>query len=228
MGGGDLIDAYGGIVAVGKGRADYTTGSVRFGGGGGKLPPRQNSPIDGRDENPQGELNRLFADQTALATPQQRAAVARWQSMDRFYEKVQEALGGSGDPEALEVAQELADLARPLPEEIEIWRGIRSTVKTFNVGVEHLELIVGREWVEERFMSTTIRENATPEFTHPGNSPAILHIIARVSAPAVWIPPLGGTETARQNELLFTQGIGVRILGVDITGDIPVIRMEVT
>jgi hypothetical protein len=161
-------------------------------------------------------------------TPTQRAAVTRWQGRDRFYEKVQEALDGGGDPEVMEVAQSLSDLARPLPEDIEVWRGIRSTGKTFGLDGGDLEAVIGREWVEQRFLATTTsRESATPEFTHPGSAPAILHITARAGARAIWIPSLGNRELAGQSELLFTPGRRVRTLSMDTSGDIPVVEMEV-
>lgn len=193
------------------------------------VPPVPNRPASAGDEDPHDRLGRLFAEQTAQATARQRSAVIRWQGMDRFYEKVQDALGGGSDVEAQVVAQELSKLARPLPEDTELWRGVRSITKTFGVAPEDIESISGREWIEERFMGVTVtREQATPEFTHPGPAPAILQITARAGAPAVWIPPLGDPEHARQSELLFMDGIRLRILGVDTSGDIPVIRMEVT
>lgn len=193
------------------------------------MPPADDRAAATGDEDPHDRLDRLFSDQTAQATPRQRSAAKRWQGMDRFYERVQEAVGGSGDPEAVVVAQQLSNLAKPLPEETELWRGVRSIRKTFGVGLADLALIVGRNWIEERFMGATVSlDQATPEFTHPGPAPAILYITARAGAPAVWIPPLGDPKHARQSELLFMDGVRVRILGVDMSGEIPVIRMEVT
>ncbi len=193
------------------------------------IPPADDRSAATGDEDPHDRLDRLFSDQTANATPRQRSAVVRWQGMDRFYEKVQAAIGGSGDPESMIVAQELSKLARPLPEDVELWRGVRSIPKTFHVDRGDVASIVGREWIEERFMGAAVsRDIATPEFTHPGPAPAVLHIVARAGTRAVWIPPLGNPEHARQSELLLMNGARVRILGVDTSGEIPVIRMEVT
>jgi hypothetical protein len=131
-------------------------------------------------------LDRLFSAQTAKATPQQRSAVIRWQGTDRFYEKVQGALGGAGDPDAMAVAQELSNLAQALPEDTKLWRGIRSIGKTFSVSRADIASVAGLEWVADRFTATTInRETATPEFTQPGSTPAILQIAARAGARAV-------------------------------------------
>ncbi|WP_458317119.1 hypothetical protein [Mycolicibacterium brisbanense] len=193
------------------------------------IPPTQNKPAAAGDEDPHDRLGRLFSEQTAKATPAQRAAVVRWQGMDRYYEKVQEAIGGAGDAAARTVVQELSKLARPLPEDTELWRGIRSIPKTFDVASDDVASIVGRQWIEERFMGATVsKDKAMPEFTHPGPAPAILRITARAGAPAVWIPPLGDPKHARQSELLFMDGVRVRILGVDTSGAVPVITMEVT
>lgn len=182
-----------------------------------------------RDEDPHQRLDRLFAEQSARATSQQRAAVKRWQGPDRFYDRVQEALGGADDDEAQTVAQEIVKLAQPLPEDTELWRGIRSISETFGVHATDVESLTGREWRESRFMSTTIsRAKTTPEFTHPGSASAILQIVARSGARAVWIPPLGVPNFVRQSELLFVDGTRVRILGVDVSGDLPLIRVEVT
>jgi hypothetical protein len=190
---------------------------------------RHNQPISG-DEDPRDRLSRLFAGQTQSATPQQRAAVRRWQGRDRFYEKVQGAAAGNSDSiEAMRVAESLGSLARPLPEDTELWRGIRSTARAFGLNTDDLNALIGRNWVEERFMSTTTsRDVALTEFNRPSAAPAIIHITARAGASAVWVPPLGDAENAGQSELLFAPGIGVRILSVDRSGDVSVIEMEVT
>jgi hypothetical protein len=156
--------------------------------------------------------------------------VRRWQGRDRFYEKVQGAAAGNSDSiEAMRVAESLGSLARPLPQDTELWRGIRSTARAFGLNTDDLNALIGRNWVEERFMSTTTsRDVALTEFNRPSAAPAIIHITARAGASAVWVPPLGDAENAGQSELLFAPGIGVRILSVDRSGDVSVIEMEVT
>lgn len=196
--------------------------------GGGTPPPVDNRPIATGDEDPRDRLDRIFAQQTADATAEQRLAVQRWQGNDRYYEKIQEATAGDGELEAMTVVRNLSKLARPIPSELKVWRGIRSTKSAFGVTPENLGELIGRTWTEERFLATTLdRGVATPEFTHPGSGPAILLITVRPGARAVWIPPLGYQEFAAQSELLFTPGIGVRILGVDSSGELPVIEVEV-
>lgn len=120
-------------------------------------------------------------------------------------------------------------LAQPLPEDTELWRGIRSIEKTFGVGRANIESVAGRKWIENRFTSSTVSpEKAAPEFTHPGQTPAIMQIIARPGTPAVWIPPLGNPVYTGQSELLFVAGITVRILDIGVSGAMALIRVEVT
>lgn len=126
------------------------------------------------------------------------------------------------------VVRNLSKLARQIRSELQVWRGIRSTRSTFGVTPDSLGELIGRTWTEDRFLATTLdRGVATPEFTHPGAGPAILHITVRPGVRAVWIPPLGNQEFAAQGELLFTPGIDVRILEVVTAGAIPVIEVEV-
>lgn len=212
-------------------------GSHRLEGGagsGGSRPPTKpprggNGPTAG-GEKPEDRLTRLFAAQTASATGEQRASVVRWQGKDRFYEKVQQAATEvGGDSAATKVANDLDQLALPLSEDVEVWRGIRNTVHAFGVAAESITDLVGRDWVEDRFTSTTTNPDmAVSQFTDPGVGPALLRVTAKAGADAVWLPPLGGRESAGQNELLFTPGANMRIVGVDNSGDIPVIEMEVS
>lgn len=195
-------------------------------GGGGGRPPGGDRLASAGDEDPRDRLDRLFSDQAASATQEQRAAVARWQGRDRFYEKVQQAVVGDGHPDAMTVAQQLSDLAQPLPGDVEVWRGIRSIEDTFGTGIDEVE---GRaDQVARRFMSTSASEQvARGEFLRPGRNPALLKVTARAGIPAVWMPPVGDQRDTHQGELLLAPGFELRIIKIVRSGDIPVIEVEV-
>lgn len=177
-------------------------------------------------------LTILFADQARSATREQRASVRRWQGRDRFYEEVQ--LAAAQDPnasvEARDVADDLVAIARPLPETVEVWRGIRSVDQTFGVGIadlypDHL----GETLEAERFVATsTSRDIAGREFTEPSTSPAVLSVLGQRDTLAVWVPPLGAPESAAQRELLFLPTAQVLILAIDRRGEIPMVTVVVS
>lgn len=155
----------------------------------------------------------------------------RWQSKDeRFYEQVQSgAQGRSATTAALDVAEDLQDLMAPLPESIQVWRGVRDTEKTFGVRADRLEEIVGRTYDVPAFFATSLdRAVAESEFTRPGPQPALCRIAAQAGTPALWIPPLGRSEDAYQRELLFPPRVVVRILGVRRASEVPVVEVEVS
>lgn len=202
------------------------------GGGGGEppIPPRQNSPIE-RNEDPADRLSRLLAGQARDATQEQRASVVRWQSKDeRFYQRIQQAaVGELVASDAFRVVDDLQELMEPLPEAVEVWRGIRDAEKTFGVPVDRIEELVGTERESLAFFATSLDRNvAETEFTRPGRQPAIYKITAQPGTPALWVPPLGAPEDAYQRELLFPPGVVLRILGIDRSFGVPIIEVEVS
>lgn len=173
-----------------------------------------------------GRMSFLFAQQASNATAGQRRSVRYWQRRDRSYERVQSALSGLGAEasDVLRVASDLVDLAVPVPEDVRVWRGIRSIERTFH-GVLAEGRFVG---VVERFMSTTVyRRIARHEFTEPGASPAILAVYVRQGVFASWLPPIGGGDSASQGELLLSPGCFLRILEVSDSSAIVSIEVEV-
>lgn len=133
-------------------------------------------PISGDDETPDQRLSRLFAEQTASATVDQRASVLRWQNKDdRFYEEVQRAVDGGDSPEeAMDVALDLQELMIPLPEPVEVRRGIRNVEAAFGLPVDRLDELVGHDLDVPMFFATSLdRGVAESEFTRPGVSPAL-------------------------------------------------------
>lgn len=182
-------------------------------------------------ENLAARLAWIFADQSADATVEQRQSVRRWQGRDRFYQQVQHA--AKDDPAASEEARDVADdlttLAVPLTQRIVVWRGIRSIDDTFGVSSRELEMLLNQTLQVDQFFATTVdRRVAQAEFTEPARAPAIYKITVQPGTEAVWIPPLGAPEEARQMELLLLPGIEARIVAVDRTGEMPIIEVEVS
>jgi hypothetical protein len=66
------------------------------------------------------------------------------------------------------------------------------------------------------------------EFTEPAPAPALYRITIQASTEAVWMPPLGAAEEARQMELLLLPGIEARIVAVDKAGALPIVELEVS
>ncbi|TDO18143.1 hypothetical protein EV580_1325 [Mycobacterium sp. BK086] len=198
-------------------------------GGGGKppQPPKASSPAAG--DNPEDRMNALFAGQADGATAGQKDLAARWQSLDRYYEQVQAAAvdDPSASEDSIAVAEGLRRLTLPLPEDVQVWRGIRSIEATFGTGIEQ---VAGRpDEIMRRFLSTSVHEQvARDEFTQPGRNPAMLKITAKAGVKAVWMPPLGDPTMAYQGELLFQTGALLRIVDVDTSGEVPVIEVEVS
>lgn len=176
-------------------------------------------------------LTWIFADQSATATDEQRGSVRRWQGRDRFYRQVQRA--ARDDPEASDearqVADDLASLARELTQQIVVWRGIRSIDNTFAMPAAGLHTLVGQTFEIDQFFATTVdRRIAEGEFAEPAPAPALYRIRVEAGTEAVWIPPLGVPDEARQMELLLLPGLEARILAVDQSGVLPIVDLEVS
>ncbi|WP_373120723.1 hypothetical protein [Mycobacterium marinum] len=188
-------------------------------------------PSGEADEYSAARLTRLFANQAAVASDKQRASVDLWQGKgERLYREVQRAVNGQdADVAAYDVADDLQDLMEPLPENVVVWRGVRSTEAVFGVPSENLEELVGTDRVVPRFFATSLDRNvAEGEFTRPGPSPALYRIAAQAGTPALWVPPLGSVSEVYQQELLFPPGVVVRILNVDRTYSVPIVEVEVS
>lgn len=176
-------------------------------------------------------LTWIFADQTAAATREQREAVIRWQCRDRFYHQVQLAVidDNAASEDARDVADSLTSLGAPLTQPVEVWRGIRSIDNTFGVPAEQLPTLIGHRFEVDRFFSTTVdRRVAEQEFTEPAPAPALYKITVQGGTEAVWLPPLGDPEEARQQELLLLPGIESRIVAVEMSVAVPIVLVEVS
>jgi len=176
-------------------------------------------------------LTWIFADQTAAATAEQREAVVRWQGRDRFYDQVQLAVldDRAASEGARDVADSLTSLGAPLTQSVEVWRGIRSIDDTFGVPVEQLVTLIGQRFEVDRFFATTVDWRvAEREFTEPAPAPALYKITVQGGTEAVWLPPLGDPEEARQQELLLLPGIESRIVAVEMSVAVPIVVVEVS
>lgn len=177
-------------------------------------------------------LNRLFADQTAGASAGQRESVRKWQEPgDRFYRDVQRAAVGEpgASVEAQDVVDDLDALMAQLPEQVEAWRGVRSASLTFAVPSDQLESLLMVDKQLDRFFATSLnRQVVENEFVVPGSDPVMYRITARVGAYALWVAVLGDPRAAYQQELLFPPGTFVRIVDVQRTYSVPIVRVEVT
>lgn len=123
---------------------------------------------------------------------------------------------------------DLQDLMAALPEDVEVWRGIRDVEATMGVSSGELESLIGVDHEVPMFFATSLDRNvAEGEFTTPGRHPALYKINARAGPSALWVPPLGLQSDAYQQELLFPPGIVVRIVGVGRTYSAPIVEVEV-
>lgn len=82
--------------------------------------------------------------------------------------------------------------------------------------------------VDQFFATTADRRVAEEEFLVPATVPALYKVAVQAGTEAVWIPPLGDAEDARQQELLLLPGIETRIVAVDLSGEVPIIEVEVS
>lgn len=181
--------------------------SGRAGGGGNRPPPASPGGASG-DDGLLGRLDEMFASQAASATESERAAVRRWQSTDRFYQLVQAVLRSSGDDAAAAaVAEQMTGLmARGrTSSEIVAWRGVRSSVNTFELDSGDLGPLVGSHFTARGFLATSTLRSAVEAFLVPDGpgGAVILKLTVPSGEPALWVPPLGDPSLAPQAELVL-------------------------
>lgn len=88
---------------------------------------------------------------------------------------------------------------------------------------------MGQTFQIDQFFATTVdRRVAEEDFVEPATAPALYEVTVRAGTEAVWIPPQGAAEDARQQELLLLPGMETRIVAVDLTGAVPIIEVEVS
>lgn len=160
-----------------------------------------------------------------------RAAIERWQGMDRFYAKVQKAVEGkSSDSETLLVAAELrrAAVKTPLESDVLMWRGVRNWHTAF--GVESLEELALYDEEQARFIAiSSDRRISEEQFTTFGKAGALLKIRAKKGTPGIWMPSNGSTDEdlVAQQEFLVPPGARMRVVNVS-RGKLPIIEVEMS
>lgn len=160
-----------------------------------------------------------------------RAAIERWQGMDRFYAKVQKAVEGkSPDPAALRVAAELrrAAVKTPLESDVLMWRGVRNWHTAF--GSESLEELALYDEEQARFTAiSSDRRISEEQFTTFGKAGALLTIRAKKGTPGIWMPSNGSADEdlVAQQEFLVPPGARMRVVNVS-RGELPIIEVEMS
>lgn len=180
---------------------------------------------------------------TAAARPvteslaeEERAAIRRYQALDRTYELVAAVLRGQVSPDALpaedaEAVTAIIDALTPatnrwrLPEPLRLYRGQRSSSR-----VRRTWMTVGGVGIADTFVSTTIyKQVAIDEFTQPPGpgGPILLDIDAPAGTPGLWLPPAGEPDLAYQGELLLPRETRIGVRGQRTEAGILVLDCEV-
>lgn len=161
-------------------------------------------------------------------------AVRRYQAPDRFYVVVNRVLRGDrsiAGEEARVAAKVINGLDAVVkrwvtPEPLRVFRGVRNAAQVFGTVPPR----PGTQLVPRGFVSTSIyRDVAVSEFTVPAAAGrgALLEIDVPVGTPAIWVPPLGVPELARQGELVLNRGIRLSLGDCRAEGGIVVVTCEV-
>ena len=159
---------------------------------------------------------------TEALSPDEVAAIVRYQALDRTYELVAAVLRGWVTPDELtaenaEAVTGIIDALIPsttrwrLPEPVRVYRGQRSASRVLGTGPS-----IGSVLIAETFVSTTIyRQVAIDEFTRPPGSggPVLLVIDAPSGSMGLWLPPAGDPGLAYQGELLLPRETRIAIRG---------------
>lgn len=160
-----------------------------------------------------------------------RAAIVRWQGMDRFYAQVQKASEGlSSDPEALEILDLLDAAAQltPLKRDVLMWRGVRNWHAMF--GTDSIEELAKYDEDQVRFTAiSSERKVAEEQFTSYGRAGALLKMYVRKGTPGIWMPSNGSSakELVEQQEFLIPPGARIKVVSVT-RGKLPIIEVEVS
>lgn len=180
-------------------------------------------------------LDEDFGPWAADLTPLQRTALSDYQ--EGWGSRVNEYLRDEVEPSFIpwEDAQHIAEIldeletaviAGRLLRDLVAFRGISDVSRVFD-DVNPADLI-GEDWVDNGFMSTTIDRDLAVEAFAVEPEPGLFELDLRVGQPAAWLPLGGGALYYEERELLLPCGSTVMIREVveDDTG-LLVIRAEV-
>nr|WP_218681060.1 phage minor head protein [Rhodococcus qingshengii] len=179
------------------------------------------------------QFDQDFAEPINQLSDEERAAVLRWQGMDRFYRDIQNYVRSNvQNEEAMLVADLLEDaiMAGALPHDVVMYRGIRNVSSLIRRTNSDLERYIGQTIETPGFLAaSTSREQATSGFTRPfiGGGPVLFELTIRAGTPALWVAGAGDPAMADQRELLLGTAYSLLILGVDYSGSVPTVQAEV-
>ncbi|MGW8538804.1 phage minor head protein [Rhodococcus qingshengii] len=179
------------------------------------------------------QFDQDFAEPINQLSDEERAAVLRWQGMDRFYRDIQNYVRSNvQNEEAMLVADLLEDaiMAGALQHDVVMYRGIRNVSSLIRRTNSDLERYIGQTIETPGFLAaSTSREQATSGFTRPfiGGGPVLFELTIRAGTPALWVAGAGDPAMADQRELLLGTAYSLLILGVDYSGSVPTVQAEV-
>lgn len=179
------------------------------------------------------QFDQDFAEPINQLSDEERAAVLRWQGMDRFYRRMQDVVRNEAEDEE---AQDVIDALLPLisgnavQSDVVLYRGIRNVSTLIRRTNSDLERYIGQTIPTPGFLAaSTSREQATSGFTRPfvGGGPVLFELTVRAGTPAFWIAGAGDPAMADQRELLMDVTMSLLIVGVNYSGNVPTVQAEV-
>ncbi len=196
---------------------------------GDEIAPRRPTPVGPPDELAEYFHNRMPPHEFDGAA---RAAIIRWQGLDRFYERVQQVIReGADDDEADLTATILEDLIdrHEIGRTIVGWRGERDAHRAFGVTTDDLPYLIGRAFDTVGFYAVSMsREVAEEGFTTPGRDPVIVRATIAPNVHALWVAAAGIPELAEQRELLlFSPTVDIVKVTVTSNGRPPLVDIEI-
>lgn len=167
---------------------------------------------------------------------EQASAVLDWQGVDRQYESIQKVVRtGEGDDTERATVKNLisAVFDGRTPEDLYVWRGVRSSMRTFGLNADRLDTFESDEnLILPGFAATTLSKSvAIEQFTNPplAGGPVLLRIRVPAGTPAAWVAIAGDPELSDQYEILFGPALRLQLGSVDYADEsgIPVLNLEV-
>lgn len=169
----------------------------------------------------------------AAMTAQERAALVEWQRSDRTYESVQRFLRtGRGSQRVEQLADVLTSAVNRgrLARDVTLWRGMRSSLRTFGIASTRLAELVGvTKPMLGLFAASASRHVAIGHFTLPAlaGGPALMEAHVSAGTHAAWVSGAGDPRLRHQAELLLGDRKLVKVMGAEYIGDLAVLAVEV-
>lgn len=182
------------------------------------------------------DLDEAFRPWAEALSADQRRALVRWQAENDGYARIQRALRRPGlpfDPWLDRIVDGLvaATWSGRTPQDLTVYRGVRSSVDGFGRAGADLPELVGTTAAQRGFLSVTTSESIARErFLAPaGEGGPVLEVLGvPAGTPAAWLPLGGATLHADECELLLPPGRRILTTAVTFEGDLPILRGEVS